>query len=562
VLVVIDDIDPLLPDLADNVTADHGSTQQTGNPTGVIYSGGAGDPGDPITGQGPGIGVGDHALSHSTVVFLEPEIGLGEGADELPPRPTFLSYTPNDFGIEVQLAELPELAYDKVQIYGSIDNDRHNATQMFSGRGSLIQIPFDNIRTRWLWARTIQGARESEWSSDADDGFQTTGGAPYREFTTWLETFDAYSSREDFEREWEILSGDPTISFSPVGINGSNVLHVQGAMYAMHRRPVPYDYTKLYECSTRFRAATHEAGNESLSVGFLGETATTLVDSQGNSGTFAPTNAVLNACDLANFPDWQRAIGWITGSEQVLLSALPLHLPLNYLISPWRPSHIHSLNGVTPERCSYIRPTLMCNFPAGTTATCQIDYVEVRRVDSDIGIGELADGNFAAADDHEYWAQVGFAWDAQLAVGAGLAGGNAILFDVDGTVPNNQIAIISRNAMTMTNNITVAVQYIIENAVSIGSQVRLTLAAVPLVLSGEMPRHYEPGAGTAPTANVLINTLDDSGNVAQTTLSISNIFANSTLQAADYFHLWIMIELPEASDDFDFYMVRARIARS
>jgi hypothetical protein len=475
----------------------------------------------------------------------------------------FVIYVATEYGIEVTLEALPEIAYDRIQIYGSIDNDRVNAVRVETGKGHWFRIPYQQIQTKWLWAYTVKGARRSEWSSDVNDGFQATGGAPYREIDHFVETFDSYSSREDFEREWAILSGDPTITFGTTGINGSKVMRVTGAMRAMYKRFVAYDYTQIYECATRFRSAGHEAGNEALSVGFFGATATVTIDAAGNptvSGSI-PNRVVCAGIDLATYDNWQRAITWITGSETFNLSSpTALHLPFDLFNSPWRPQHIRALNDGT--KAQYIRPTIECNQPNGGNAACELDFIEVRKLaTTDVGLSEIADGNMSAADDNEYWAAPLFDWDAVLVLDQGLNGGNELKFAVSGTVTNNLIAAYNRNALKIADTLTVSVHYRLVSVSSIGSVVDFGAGLEGLVLSGEMPRHFEQVGGTIPTQTVNVNTLEDDGTTQVTTFTFTGLFANAQIVNSDYMMLRLFIQSPEASDEFDLRVRRVRLAR-
>jgi hypothetical protein len=568
IVIIMDNTEAIAPDLSGHVVADHGATIQTGNRVSVIQGAG---PGDPITGDEPGIGVGDHWDTHSKVVYLVSEVALGEGDPELPPKPVFASYVATDYGVEVTLEVLPEIAYDRIQIYGSIDNDRANAVRVETGRGQWFRIPYDKIQTKWLWAYTVKGARRSEWSSDADDGFRATGGAPYQESDHWLETFDNYTSREDFEREW-LISGNPTISFNANGINGGNSMRVTGAMRALYRRFVPYDASQLYECSTRFRAAEHEAGNELLSIGFFGATLDATIDGAGNpTGVGSiPNRSLCSAVDLANYPEWQRAFAWITGSEDYPNNppdSQHLNLPMDRFNSPWHPSFIHALNSPF-TRAQYIRPIIECNQPVGSNAACEIDYIEVRRVTSNIALDELADGNFSAADDAEFWTGFGSVavaddpHSAQLVVGAGLNGGNALLFAVDGTLAGGQMLGISRNLLNITNTVTVNVQYILQDVVSIGSVVEFGLIIYPIVLNALTPRCYKivPG-GPVPEDRILVEDLI-AGDVQSVTFTITDLFAHAQILEADYMQVGLAISAPEASDEFNLYVCRVRKSSS
>lgn len=560
--VFLDSSQALMPELSTTFVANQGDTPQLGTPG--TYEGLGGRmsfSAYPGTGARSGLGGEDHSSSHSYVMWLPLEAELQEGSRDALPVPSIESIEGNDKGVLLTLGGVAQ----KVEIWWSLTPLLSDATLIQTGQGSKHQISFDGVQTRYYFVRNRDFSRVSAF--DTDTGTVGTGGTPFRLDRRIVETFDGYTTAADFLREWEILAGSPTISIVQAGIDGGKVLQVTGYMKARYRRNLEYDPSRLYEASCRIRRTVAEAGQETLSVGMYGVEAdgTTLIDALGGSSSSSPPNRnIVNGFDMGNLTlnEWRRAKQWITASVTAGVHNVASY-PGASVAAPWSPTQVRASSA--GSQAAYVRPTIECNAPAGSTATCQLDHLTMSPHDTtDVALSALPDINFTGADDDEFWSFVNYSGNPapSLAVGAGLNGGNAMLFDIDGTVPGNQVLVTSRHALKMADQFTFALRYRFENVVSIGSQVRLTAQLQGLRLSNDMPRHYEAISGSLPGASVLCNTLVSDGSVNQAVLTLSSMFLNSYLADADFVQVQLGITLPEASDDFDFFLLRSNAVRS
>lgn len=560
--IFLDSTEALMPETSLLLTANQGNTPQLGTPGVQEYFGGkltfASYPG---TGPRPGLSDQSHTDANVYVLWLPLEAELEEGSRDALPVPTIESIDGNDKGVLLTLGGVAQ----KVEIWSSITPVLADATLALTGQGSKHQISFDGVQTRYYFVRNRDFSRVSDF--DTDTGTVGTGGTPFRLDRRIIETFDAYTTSADFQREWEIVAGSPTISIVQAGIDGGKVLQVTGYMKAIYRRNLEYDPARLYEASCRFRRTVAQSGNETLSIGLYGVRAdgTTLIDGLGGSSSSSPPNrSIVNGFDLGflTVNEWRRAKQWISGSVNSALNNSAPH-PGAQSAAPWSPQQVRAAS--SGEKAAYVRPVIECNAAGGSSATCQIDHLTLSPHETtDVGLAALPDTNFTSADDDEFWAYINYSGNSapSLAVGEGLNGGNAMLYAVDGLATGNQIQAFSRHAIKVADQIKFALRYRFDNVVSIGSQVRLRASVYALRLSNETPRHYDRvSTGTVPSTSVLCNTLEDDGSVNQVALTLSSLFLNSYLAEADLFQVAIDIALPEASDEFDFYLLRANAVR-
>jgi hypothetical protein len=562
-LIALDRRNLTYPDLTNKFIANHGSTTQSGSP---IMRAPPDNPAEPWTGSSPGISTASHFGACHQIQYLPIRFSpLGEGSTEVVPVPTIVAVTGNDYGIEVQIESIPEAEYDVVEVWGSADNNRANATKLATGRGTQLRVPLSALQTFYLWLRARHGARRSEWSSAADDGYQTSGGPPVLWVDYWVDHFESYETLEDFEKEWEFQQTPTSLSFPRVGINGGKVLQVVGPMRARYRRNIPYNRNALYECEARVRRTVASSGNEQMSIGFWGATPDgTIINGAGGITTFVPNRTLLSAFDMGTLTidSWQRAMNWFTGSTSTTLT-FQTQTPFADTLAPWRPFTLKPRADISPEvPLAYVRPSIECNQVAGSAATCQIDYISVRKISNDFAHADIADSSFSSAIDYEFWTAPSFSWDATLAVASETNGGNSLKFDVAGTVANNTIAARHRHVFRLSDTVKLTFRYRFANVSSLGSQVRFGFYLLGVAHSGEMPRRYVDLGGTPPSVDVLCNTLTTGGGLATLSLSLTSMFSNSYLSGADYIRPVVYVSLPESSDSFDLHVVRAQLTRT
>lgn len=564
--ILIDNPNAALPDLSNVFVAERGATPQTGTPGAPGQRPGSIDfPSLPGTGIGPGLGGSDHFFSAHRVQWVPQEIELGEGAPEQVPAPVITSSIGTQFGVALSIESIPEAEYDVVEVWGSITSSRGDATLLFSGRGNKLLVPLDRLTTYYLWLRTRQGARVSAW--DTETGTQVAGGgqaiAPISLSDVFMETFDAYTTSEDFERYWEIVAQSSTgvIAFNQNGQNGGKAMRVTGSLTAVWRENIPFDPAEFYRLEARFRTITAQSGLQSLEIGLLGVKAdgVTIIDNLGgtNKQQFLRTLVQDYDQDTAPLNTWERNINWLAGvaESDTALGFTNVGAPYLWTGRPNVPRVLRAAADDSIPR--YIRPVIRLNYP-GSTGVSELDHFTIqRRTRRELGQLGIHDPNFSIAGDEQYWfLNTGGSEAAVYDVGEGIDGKDAIRCDLDGIVTRT---FETRYPLDLVGDtVAVRIQYRINGGI-------VTNPTLTATLIGYRRTTYQStivfqSAGSA-TQNVSFGSLTTDDNWYPYTFTFSNVITSS-MPDADIFAVRFTLQSGNAGNTTNFYLGRARLAQA
>lgn len=555
----------LYPDVEGHFVADHGATVVSGNPIGFIPPDAA--PAAPWTGSVPGVGAEDNWEASHLFQYVPLDETLGEGPLERPPIPAITSAVATDAGILVTFDGLPESGYGVVQLFSSITNDLSDAVKVADIRAPYFHHVFDGIQTRYYWARVIDGGVKGDFSSGQLEGFIATGGSS-NAVVEWVETFEPYTSREDFERNY-VVSGNPTITFPSNGVNGGKTMLVTGYMHAVAKKNYPYDPRKMYEAEVRLRKSVGQAGVEAATIGFLGvkPDGVTLIDRFGTSFDSSGNRSILSAFDmgLLTAGEWRRMSSWVQGSanSSSFTDAPPGLATVDRLMA--NPVQLRAAADGT--KAAYVRPFIQVGSPSATTGAVEIDHISlVRPVRPGPSVPNVEDANFGISLESDYWLSdesSGLA-PVQFVTAEGVNGGNAAFWNVTGPMA----FLWHRQVFPVSDVLKTTLTYRIVNLSSMnasttlhvglqGRRINSTAASIGLNV-------YQVGggsSGTTPSATVAMNTLTADGNWNNVALSLTNLFADAHLDGADYMRLFIWVATV-GTNDFDFYVGRVNAVRS
>lgn len=586
-LVAFDKRDTAYPDLVNKFIANHGSTTQSGSP---VMRAPPDNPAEPWTGYFPGISTASHFDACHQIQYLPIRFSpLGEGSSEAVPVPTIVDMIGTDYGIEITIESIPEAEYDVVEVWGSIDNNRANATKLATGRGTLLRVPLTNLVTYWIWLRARHGARRSDWSSAADAGEVIAGGPALTAITEWFESFDSYATQEDFEKEWLIAFGAPTITFPADGVNGGKVLNVVGGMHAIYRRNIPFDPNWIYEIETRFRRTVAQTNFENITLGFFGvmPDGVNLIDRFGDitgSNNF-PNASIINNYNQAfsTLNEWKRHLSWISDSINTnSITDGPL-FPMAEGEGLYFPRQIRASRGSwagNPNivQAAFVRPTIQINDPFGTTSAAQIDHIRYSRMPTrNQSVALVHDSNFNLSLDGDHWIsherQASGAWAkrVQIIAGAGPDGSHAAFWDIvgGGVSPAENRILHHRQLFPVADAVKVSIRYRFANVSTIHSGATFLVDLegykynpMTVIGSGSKGRTYTTVGGSSPEQSVQMNTLTTDGSWQRTTLTFTGLFADTNLSQADFMELKLFVQAGDASNNFDFYVGRCQVSFS
>lgn len=568
--VLLDGNGVTYPDLSGgNLVANRGNAPYTGNP--ATYSS------RPfVTFTAPGMGVVQglpglelHWQSASQIQYIPVETDATDAEDDVVPAPTSLTIQSDGDRIIVTIDHVDARHYDSVEIFASTDNDRSNATLVADGIGHQFIFAIEGVYTRYFWARRRKGSVVSDWyplSSTA--GVLGTGGypiiPPISLGNVYHETFDGYTSEDDFLREWEILTGTPTITFPQGGVSGGRILKLDGACKIRSRRNIPLEFAErtLYRLETRLRKDSSTGLD--VDIGFVGVKAdgTTIIGRDGSSTGLMMGSLVYNS-DLSEMSDnaWGREFSWFAGYHPTLWA----DTPAGGVVNDWRRRpdqavYIRASNDSPVEPPAYVR----WEIELSGTRELDIDYLLIdKRTDSDPGLPGLPDPNISAADDQQFWATATSFPGGVVEVGGGPTNGNALLFA--NMSDESQLAFSRHPIRVDGNTITFRVEYKIDDNNSPGSlsgtsQLRVALWAYEA--GSVMPSLYTQVAGSANTVSLNFSTLTTDGTWNQATLTFSNVYTATNLQDADVAVVGVGYFSDSAGDDFDGRIGRVRLVQS
>lgn len=489
------------------------------------------------------------------------------------PAPQNLNITSDVEGVLITLTPPAAAKYSFIEVWSSGDNDRNNAIQVGEFRGNFFVIQQEGVFTRWYWvrARGLDDVGFSAWNpASSTGGVKATGGQPVLPLMAepgFDEQFDGYNSREDFEHFWEIVSGNPTITFPEEGLNGGKVLQVVGAMYARLRRNIPYKSdTPLYRVEARIRRTVADAGNEKCSLGFLGVRAngTTLIDGAGGSGAGNTMKCILSEFDMGKLSlnVFSRVFHWISGTRN---STVGVNAATNSLnddsAAPWRPNQIRTATG--GQKPTYMRPTIECNQVGPSTGVFQMDYFAIhKRDDSDPAQADSAiDPNFSTADDTQFWAVETALPGAIIDVGGGVENGNALRFP---NMSNNTIWVFARHPIRLQGDtMTIRFSYkITDNASGLNASSKIEFGLFGKKAGTPIKQRYIDTTGTAKSTGITSGSLIIDSAWHQFTLTMTGLYADVDVSEADFVQLVIVSTSADAADDYDLRIGRVRIVQS
>ncbi len=573
-LLVFDQLDQAPPDFADFVVASQGATPQTGTPGEWEAPGKLKFSSTPGTGVGAGLGGEDHFLSHSQAIWLSPERQLLEGVKEKPPKPFWTQIVGNQIGITITVQAIPEADYDRVEVWGSITTARTDAIRLFTGRGPELIVGFPSRQTYYIWLRTIKGSRASDWDKDDGAGTKVSGGgqpiAPISLSDIFAETFDAYTTQEDLEQDWEIVSGSPTITFPFNGETGGRACRISGAAILAWRHNIPFDaVSALYRMEARFRTITADDGNQTLDIGLYGVKADgeTIINDFGTTSKTSFRRLLVSGLlqDEQTLNEWQRTMTWVAGTNEDASTinvqpAAGAEIWNNLPRFPWLLRRA-SDDDSAPR---YMRPAIRVNWTGVGVSEIDSLFIRYRPIDS-VGQVAIQDQSISTVDDEEFWntfrsisGSVGglTLQPSTFEVGGGLDNKNCILFDIDGLVRQT---VSTRFPVLLTGNtITVRVQYRITGTVVGVPDFRCTL-------QGYRRDQYQRAWLTDTEGSVIDTTafssLTADGNWNTHTWTFSNVLSGA-MADADVFDVEFEVDGDNASDDFQLRLGRARLAQA
>lgn len=564
--ILIDNPNASLPDLSNVFVALRGNTPQTGTP-GVPGQrpGSITFPSSPGTGMGPGLGDSDHYFSAHRVQWVPQDVALGEGSPEQLPQPVITGSAGTQFGVALTIGSIPEAEYDVVEVWGSITSSRSDATLLYSGRGNQLLVPLDRLTTYYLWLRTRQGARVSEW--DTEDGTTVAGGGqiipPISLSDVFAETFDAYDTQEDFERYWEIVvqSSTGSIEFTQNGQNGGKAMRVTGSLLAVWRENIPYDPTgPLYRLETRVRQITAAAGNQSGDIGLLGvkSDGLTIIDMLGgtNKQNFMRSLASFNMDELPN-GEWLRSMNWLRGTNETSDALGFIHDSGTALWDgrPQLPRLIRKAgDGGVPR---YMRPVIRLNW-LGAAGVAEIDHYIIKQRDlAEMGQLGFLDPSFSLVDDEQYWILTGGTAAGVYDVGAGIDGKNALRADLDGV---SSVVLESRYTMQLIGDtIAIRIQYKINGGIVANPTITCTLLGYTRLSYQSTVMFESVGSVTSSAVSFGSLTVDDDWHAY--TFTFSNVLT-SGLDDADLFVPRFILQSGNAGNTANFWLGRARLAQA
>jgi len=558
-----------IPDFAGHVVADSGATALSGNTIGIIPP--DPEPAAPWTGI-EGVGATDHWEAFSHAQYIPIEQVLGEGADEVVPAPVIVSAESAAFGVALTFGGVPDGEFGLIQLFSSITNNIEDATRVANIKAPYYNHNFDGIQTRYYWARAVQGAVRSAWSSGPTDGVQATGGR-HIEVVTWLDTFDPYLSQAGFEDNWEITGGStPTITFPTNGVNGGRVLRVEGAMRAHFKRNLAYDPNVMWLVEARIRYITPQSGQDAITIGFLGvkPDGVTLIDRVGGTSEALPNRTLYSAYAAAMLPPgWNRVQAWFTGS----FNSNSFTDQGTHHFSDGRarglPTHIRAASDGT--KAVFIRPAIQLGQPSGTTIVMEIDTLRIARVETLVPADpNVTETNFGSTLDPDYWCigAISNGVFPTLVAGAGINGGNAAQFqalagDGDGFFSE----LVHRQFIPIPDTLKVAITYrfveitTITNTATLEVRLqgyKLDTAASALGLNS----YIANTTGARPEATAAFSTLTQSGAWTTVTFTLTGVLANTNMADSDYARLVIDVDGEGSSDVWKLQIGRVKVVPS
>jgi len=557
-----------LPDLDGKLTNNRGVTPTPGTPGTVQYgySGNLEFDSLPGMGQFQGMAFDGHVLSAHQIQYIPTQGQLGDTDDEAVPPITGLAISSDSDGVVATWDALPDDSYDVIEIWSSTDNDRSNAVLVWTGTGTKAFIAMQGIFTRWYWCRVIRAALRSLWhpvSSTA--GVAATGGTPDIPLIsgrTYWETFDGYASRADFEREWEIVSGDPTITFETNGLFGGKAMRVTGEMYAVSRRLLPYDPNRLMFIQVEARRITADAGDENLRAGLVAIAAdgTTKINT-GGANSFTNPHSLINV-DMGTWSlnTFKRLFNWFTDTVN---SSSSTSTSVNYSFgAAFIPFQIRSTASLRP---SYLRPFIYCNesvtaSPPVSTAVCEVDNLLVYPFEAGALMTQIPDPSFAEKDEINWRLGADGSGDpyAEYALGEGENGNAALKVP---NISNQSIASFPRQLVARvgdTLNVRMLYKLVDNNSpASINASSLIRVTALGYNPGSTFPARWTLSS-EGPSVAKLISTLTVDGAWHETDFAVDI----SGMTGTDGIAVTITVTSAAAGDDFDCWTSRVTIRQS